>query len=139
MKARSVLFPVLLFGLWACGGSEPAQVTSEQLIGTEWQLADLGGGGVVADVQTTLFFPEEGRIGGGGGCNQYFGEYRLDAEGFHVQGVGATRMACPETVMDQEDRFLKALEGAERIELREGMLYIHAEGLEAPLRFEAVE
>jgi heat shock protein HslJ len=48
-------------------------------------------------------------------------------------------MACAEAVMNQEAKYLKALEGAERFTRNGSTLLIYSKGLEAPLRFLAKE
>ncbi len=53
---------------------------------------------------------EDGQIGGSGSCNNYFGSYTLDGDQLTIEQVGATMMACPEPLMNQETAFLAALE-----------------------------
>ena len=52
---------------------------------------------------------EDGQIGGSGSCNNYFGSYTLDGDRLTIEQVGATMMACPEPLMNQETAFLAAL------------------------------
>ena len=51
-----------------------------------------------------------GGVSGFGGCNRYFGDAEIDGDKIRFGALGATRMACPAAVMDQESRFLAALE-----------------------------
>ena len=44
-------------------------------------------------------------------------------------------MACPEAVMNQESKYLEALQAAERFEWKDPYLLIYCKGLEKPLRF----
>jgi heat shock protein HslJ len=44
-------------------------------------------------------------------------------------------MACPEAVMNQETKYLQALQSAERFEWKDPYLLIYCKGLEKPLRF----
>jgi heat shock protein HslJ len=44
-------------------------------------------------------------------------------------------MACVPAAMDQEARYLKALEGAERMALDGPYLLVYSKGLDKPLRF----
>jgi len=80
------------------------------LTGGEWLVEDLQGRGVLDRVQTTLVFDGEGNIAGSGGCNRYFGTYELTGETLTFGTFGSTRMACPDAIMDQEDRFFAAVE-----------------------------
>lgn len=45
----------------------------------------------------------DGRLATSGGCNRMNGAYRIDGERLHVDGLAATRMACPQPgVMENE-------------------------------------
>ena len=46
-----------------------------------------------------------------------------------------SRRICPPVVMDQEERFFKALEKARSVAKENTFLLINVEGLEKPLRF----
>jgi heat shock protein HslJ len=48
-------------------------------------------------------------------------------------------MACPRAVMNQEARYLDALQGAERFEWKAPYLLIYCKGFEKPLRFTRIE
>jgi|GEM_PF-1092099 len=111
------------------------QTLQNQLIGTEWLLEDLGGKGVMDNVQTTLKFFDDNRIGGSGGCNNYFGSYKIDNDVFTVSGIGSTFKLCPEAVMNQESSYFQALEKTRNIRLDGPYLLIVVEGLEQPLKF----
>lgn len=43
-------------------------------------------------------------------------------------------MACAEAVMNQETKYLKALQDAERFSVEETTLLVYAKGLEKPLQ-----
>ena len=44
-------------------------------------------------------------------------------------------MACPEAVMNQESKYLDALQAAERFEWKDSHLLIYCKNFEKPLRF----
>jgi heat shock protein HslJ len=44
-------------------------------------------------------------------------------------------MACPEAVMNQETKYLQALQAAERFEWNDPYLLIYSKEMEKPLRF----
>ncbi len=122
----------------------PNSVTTlAQLTGTEWLLEDLGGAGVIDNLQTTLRFDEANRISGRGGCNQYRGAAQLTGEAsespFTVGAVASTRMMCSPAVMNQETRYFQALEKAQQIKLEGPYLLIYGEDGTAPLRFTQLE
>jgi heat shock protein HslJ len=104
-------------------------------LGTDWLLEDLSGSGVVDRVQATLSFPEAGKVAGNGSCNRFFGSVEIGGNTLKLSPLGSTRMACPDAVMNQETRYLGALQLAERYEWREPYLLIHCTGLDKPLRF----
>jgi len=49
--------------------------------------------------------------------------------------IESRRRICPPVVMDQEDRFFKALEKARNISLQDPYLMIYCDGIEKPLKF----
>lgn len=89
------------------GGGPP----SAPLVGTEWRLEDLLGGGVIDNSNITLKLAADGSAAGSGGCNRYFGTWKQAGGKLTMGQMGATRMACAPALMNQEDKFLKALEG----------------------------
>ncbi len=131
--------PCLVAGalLLACtGGADAAgPATPGDLVGTEWLLEDLAGRGVLDHARTTLGFPEAGRIAGSGGCNRYTASAALDGDRLTVDRLAATRRACVAAVMDQETRYLRALERATRIERADPFLLVHVAEMEKPLKF----
>lgn len=105
------------------------------LTGSEWLLEDLNGAGVVDRVQATLQFSEAGRVTGSASCNRLFGTVEIQGASLRFGPLGTTRRACPEAVMNQETKYLRALESAERFEFQGPYLLIFSKGLEKPLRF----
>lgn len=116
---------------------QPADATADgfSLPGSEWLLEDLAGGGVLDQVQATLTFLEAGKVGGNGSCNRFFGTAEIHGENIKFGPLGATRMACPEPVMNQETKYLRALQAAERFAWKDPYLAIYCKGFEKPLRF----
>jgi heat shock protein HslJ len=98
--------------------AEPTPIPSS-LIGREWRLTHFDRTEPVADtIVITLKF-EEDRISGSAGCNRYFAAVTEgDRPGEITIGeAGATRMACPDEVMNAESRFLGVLAHVMRYEL----------------------
>lgn len=111
------------------------QQAPADLKGSEWVLEDLAGLGVISRVQATLVFPELGKVAGKASCNRFFGTVQIQGDKIKFGSLGSTRMACPEAAMNQEKRYLDALQAAERVEWKEPYLLIYAKGSEKPLRF----
>lgn len=111
------------------------------LRGTYWKLVRLGDASVkAADGQREaylVFDTEEPRVAGSGGCNRVNGGFELDGANLRFGRLAATRMACPEG-LEQEQRFLAALEGVTRHRIDGSHLeLLDATGAVAA-RFEAV-
>jgi len=105
------------------------------LTGTAWRLEDLAGAGVLDRVEATLEFMDGGKIAGRGSCNRFFGSAKIEGQSLTIGPVGATRMACPEAVMNQETRYFQALQNAARYRIESEFLLIDVKGMDKPLRF----
>ena len=132
--------PVLaISSLKEIGAAAPSSSNSTfNLSGSEWVLEDIAGSAVLDNVQATLAFEANHKVAGHGSCNRFFGSAEIDGDRIKFGNLGSTRMACPEAVMNQETKYLQALQGAERLEWQDGHLLIHCKGLEKPLRFARV-
>jgi heat shock protein HslJ len=117
----------------------PAPAPTPELEGTQWLLEDLAGAGVLDRAQATLSFGEAGSVHGNGSCNRFMGPVTIKDDSISFGALAATRMACPEAVMNQEDRYFAALGGAHRFELDGPFLYVYVDEQAAPLRFIAVD
>jgi heat shock protein HslJ len=113
--------------------SAPAAAFS--LSNSEWLLKNLNGSDVADNAQATLAFPEEGKIAGKGSCNRFFGTAEIKGDAIKLGPLGSTRMACPEPAMNQEAKYLEALQAAERFEWKDPYLLIYCKGFEKPLQF----
>ena len=108
-----------------------------RLTGTQWSLEDLGGNPVITDSRATLTFPETGKVAGNGSCNRFTGAAEIAASAIKLGPLASTRMACMGEASTQETEYLKALEGAQRFEVKEGKLYLYVSGAEKPLVYRA--
>lgn len=112
------------------------------LEGREWVLRELGWSQPLEDeVDISLIF-EDQRVSGNSGCNNYFGAVtETDPGQIGFSGMGTTRMACAEPVMDLERRYLKTLAGTTGYAFVAGRLVLSCdteEGIQA-LVFSAEE
>jgi len=94
----------------------PAQ---DPLSGTRWEVVNYnnGSGGVVSLIDGTripLDFGAGGQLSGNGGCNDFSAAYQVNGDGITIGRPSVTSMFCaePEGVMDQETKFLAALQSA---------------------------
>lgn len=74
-----------------------------------WLAEDIGGAGVLDDVQSTLAIAADGAVSGKGGCNGFGGMATIAGDTLSFGPLAGTLMACPEAVMDQERKFHDAL------------------------------
>ena len=112
-------------------GTPPSRLT-----GTTWVLEHLGSTGVLTTVQATLAFADSGKVSGNGSCNRFFGTAQLSgADSISFGRLGASQMACPDSVSRQEASYLKALQDAERFRIDDSTLLIFTKGKTQPLRF----
>lgn len=101
------------------------------LVGTSWRATAVGDGkqglaSLVKDSTVTLEFQAGGQAAGSAGCNRYTSRYASDGASLKLAPAAATRMMCPRAeLMEQEQRFLKALASVasarlegDRLELR---------------------
>ena len=89
----------------------------QELEGSSWNVIayNNGKGGVVSvqlGTEITANFGEEGQLAGNSGCNSYTAAYETDGDSITITMGGLTLMACEESVMEQEQEYLAALETA---------------------------
>ena len=82
---------------------------AERLEGPTWLAEAIKGGGVIANVQSTVVFASADRVTGTGGCNRLFATAKVAGDTIAFGGIGTTRMACAQAVLDQEQKFIGAL------------------------------
>jgi len=132
---RTVLVASSIREAKATAQPKSAQAVPFSLIGSEWLLEDLAGSGMMDGIQATLTFPEAGKIAGNGSCNRFFGSAEISGDTIKLGPLASTRMACPDPVMNQEMKYLAALQAAERFEWKDPYLLIYCKGFEKPLRY----
>ncbi|GLR64910.1 META domain-containing protein [Marinospirillum insulare] len=127
---KSFVTPALMtltLGLVGCSYTTSQDSTSqpvnqekrlEQLLG-EWQIEDINGEGIIDSSNVTLTFDKEGRAFGSASCNRYSSDYQLTDEGLTFGHSLATKMACPEALMNQEQKFLETFNEISQFEINE--------------------
>ncbi len=103
--------------------------TRRPLVGTEWQLIQLGGETIQPREGsfTVTLSAEKGQISGVGACNRISGTYKSDEKrSLKIGPLAATRMACPD--LKREQAFIEALESATHYDMDGPMLLILADG-----------
>lgn len=117
-------------GLLGCA-AEPVQLQQERSYVLEW----IGERPLIDYSHLTLTLAADGRAYGNAGCNHWFAPYSLDGEQLTFGKVGKTRKLCAPALMEQEQRFLDALQTVRRWDISsvEQVQFWPGEG--EPLRF----
>jgi heat shock protein HslJ len=83
-----------------------------ELAGSEWRPSKIGKTVISTEAGLFVQFKGDGKLAGHGGCNRFFGQYKILGNEIEIGSVSATRMACPELTMNREMDFFAALEWA---------------------------
>lgn len=110
----------------ARAGGDAQALATDPLQGVEWVVEDIAGTGIVDSSRATLML-DGGKVAGSGSCNRYFGPYTLVGDKLTFGNMASTMMACPEALMEQEQRFLQALQQVQSFEFTpDGALVLRA-------------
>lgn len=90
---------------------------AKALVGAEWSVADLAGGGVIDGARITMTFDASGFLFGSGSCNRYRASYTVDGQSIKIGPAASTMMACAPALMDQERKFFDLLAAATRFDV----------------------
>jgi putative lipoprotein len=106
------------------------------LVGGSWVAEDIDGAGVIDNAQSTLEFGNDGRVSGRGACNRYGGKVELKGASLIFDELASTKMACPPAVMDQETKFMAALQATRSYRMDDGNKLVLSDATGRPrLRF----
>lgn len=81
-----------------------------------WLAEDIGGGGVIDRLETTLEIEPSGAVSGFGGCNRFRGHAEISGAAISFGPLAATRKMCPPAIFDQETKFFRALDAVRSFE-----------------------
>ena len=87
----------------------PDSKAEATLAGSQWRPIEIEGVAVEGAPKIFLQFHDRNRVIGHGGCNRFFGSFKLNGGRIEFGLFGTTRMTCPQTVMDRERAFLNTL------------------------------
>jgi heat shock protein HslJ len=139
LATRIALAAVLLAaGCTAAAPPAPTGVALNVLEGTAWQAAEIEGTGVLDRAPSTIVFDAGQKIAGRAGCNRYFGSFEQSGDAVTIKPTGSTRMACAPDVMDQEGKFLSALEAVKTARRESDKLLLLDGGGRVRMRLTAV-
>jgi heat shock protein HslJ len=115
--------------------------TNEKVLaGSEWRLVSFGRSGaelsVIEGTTVTLKFGEDERASGSTGCNSYSCTYGVRGDTLSFGRMISTRRAClDQRANQQEQRYVAALESANRFRLAENGLTIYYDAGRSVLNF----
>jgi len=137
---RSLLLILCVFFVAQAQPGRNMSTDQRVLAGTDWRLISLGPSGgeasLVAGTTVTLKFGEDGRASGSTGCNSYSGTYQVRGDTISFGRLISTRRAClDQNANQQEQRFLAALEAANRFRLSSDRLTILSDRNRTVLNF----
>lgn len=101
----------------------------------EWLLEDIDGRGVIDNLNTPFIITADSKVNGHAGCNRFFGTAEITGSLIAIGPTMTTKMACPPAIMEQEQRFFRALDKIERWERENGLLLLKDGAGETLLRF----
>lgn len=92
----------------------------------KWLAESIRRRGVIDNLQTVLDIAADGRVSGSGGCNRISGKADISGERISFSPLASTRMACAPAIMDQEAKFIGALNDVRkwRIDGPRGKLFL---------------
>lgn len=107
------------------GGSENTDITVERVRDESgpspaatpagrWLAEDIRGGGVIDRLQLVIEIAADGAVSGSGGCNRIAGRADIAGPSISFGRLVSTRMACAPAAMNQEQKFLAALNEVRR-------------------------
>jgi heat shock protein HslJ len=106
MQTREILVALAMVVELILGGCASSPNT---LTDTTWSLANLHSQSAGSHPQVTIEF-EDSTINGTDGCNRYSASYTVKDGKFSVnKNIAATKMACPEPIMQQAAAYITAL------------------------------
>ena len=108
-----------LFAALALAACVTPALSEDEIAGVDWHLVGLEGQTV--DWAASLRI-EGDKLSGKAPCNRWFGTNTVALPAVAIQGIGATKMACPD--LAAESAYFETLQAMQRAELDQGHLYL---------------
>lgn len=105
------------------------QTQSKLNLSEAWKLTELNGKDITKiNAELTLNFDTaKMEVNGSGGCNRYFGGYKLVNNELEIGALGATKMYCEET-NKLEDEYFQTFQGKLQLKSTENRLEMKKDG-----------
>ena len=141
MRGLGFVFGMAFFviGCQAVAPTAEPLAAAFALVGSAWIAEEIEGRRVLDQVQSTLTFESAERIVGSTGCNRYFAPLQVSGMALRIGMGGSTRRACPPEVVDQESRFLAALDAVRTYRRDGSTLLLSDDGGQVRLRLKQTD
>ena len=115
------------------------KIGNDQLLGKQWILKSFINEGksimLKPDSKITIQFDKD-EVTGSGGCNRYFGSYKITKiNSISIGPLAWTEMACPD-IMEQETKYLIAIQKISTIQVTENKLVLSSTDGQTILEFD---
>lgn len=141
MPSLSFFSRSLLLGLWPLAVLAAPPADNPLLVDTRWHLQALDGTPVAAgqggEPLSLQLQSGSQKLSGFAGCNRLQGRYTQRGTQLALTALGTTRMACPQPVQQQEQRFIELLGAVDGYRI-EGRVMSLLQGETVRLSFKAV-
>ena len=99
------------------------------MLNNQWKLTELNGKNLTGEnVEITLTFNTSNhQVNGNGGCNRYFGGYKLIDNTIEISNLGSTKIFCAETG-NFEDEYFNTLKDKSNLKVTENQLIFSRQG-----------
>jgi len=111
---------------------QPGSDVTSNLLGTGWVAVSIAGRPAADKMESWVKLSTDGEISGHAACNAFTGSFRIDGDRISVDQLARTKMLCVGATMDEERRFLAAIEGANRFEIVKDHLLLYPAGSGEP-------
>lgn len=110
--------------IWHDASNEHAEPVDSKLLGN-WLAEDIDGKGVLDRAQSTLKISADSSIGGDSSVNRFHGKASVEGDRIVFGPLALTRRAGPPALMEQESKFMNALQRVVGYRIAEtGLLYL---------------
>jgi len=122
LKTGFVLFSIFLI-LVSCKAQQQGKMTSEKLIAEEYIITQLGEQEIVDSKLTLRVNPENSKISGYSGCNNYNFSYKMNDGVLDLGFASATKMYCDDQ-MDLENLFFQKAASVTQFDNSSEVIYL---------------
>ncbi|RAK29001.1 putative lipoprotein [Falsochrobactrum ovis] len=100
------------------------EVGSAGIEGKDWLAEAILGSEISPNAHATLTVSDDGAASGSAGCNRFFGRIAIDGTNLSFSEIGSTYMQCPPALMQQERKFIDALNKTRSYRVETGKLFL---------------